>query len=56
MQGNKLQTTFEGIVEAKEQQAVKCTVLGVESARYLMCVIRTSHGTVTKPMLIKTTY
>jgi hypothetical protein len=56
MQGNKLQTTYEGIVEAKELNTVKCTILGVESARYLMCVIRTSHGTVTKPMLIKTTY
>ncbi len=56
MQGNLVQETYEGIAEANEQQIVKCNILGVASARYLMCVIKTSHGTITKPMLIKTQY
>ena len=56
LQGEKVAELFDGFVDAEELMSIECTINNVYSAKYLLCVIHTAYGTVTKPMLIRTNF
>ena len=53
LQGEKIAELFDEYVNAEELISVKCALDNVYSDSYLVCVIHTVYGTVTKPMLIR---
>jgi hypothetical protein len=56
LQGNKIKDVFEGQIEGNELKTIECQIDNVLNAKYLICVIHTSFGTITRPMLIKSYY
>ena len=56
LQGEKVAELFDGYIDAEELMSIECSIKNVYNTKYMLCVIHTDFGVVTKPMLIRSNY